>query len=163
MSEILILYILNKYDCTIYKIIKLIDELFFAFTKTSAGTINPALKRLENLSCVEFSSKMSEGGMMSKTYSITPAGKKHLVDLLLTYSTQNPAHILNEAKMLLYCSNILSVNELIEFKNNLKNILQLYEIKLERGLTDEYNHHDPIQKKVIEQTLSHTKELVNLL
>ena len=163
MIEILILYILNKYDCTIYKIIKLIDELFFAFTKTSAGTINPALKRLENLSCVEYKSNMSDGGMLSKTYSINSAGKKHLTDLLLTYTSQNPAHILNEAKMLIYCSDVLSVNELIEFKNNLKNNLQLFEIKLERGLNDEYNNRDSIQKKTIEITLFETKELIKLL
>ncbi len=163
MAEILILYILNKYDCTIYKIIKLIDELFFAFTKTSAGTINPALKRLEKLSCVEYTSKMSEGGMLSKFYSITPAGKKHLSDLLLTYLPQNPAHILNEAKMLIYCSNVLSVNELIEFKGNLKNVLQLFEIKLERGLNDEYTQRDEIQKKTINITLDETKELIKML
>jgi len=163
MTEILILYILNKYDCTIYKIIKLIDEIFFAFIKTSAGSVNPALKRLEKLSCVEFSSKMSDGGMMSKTYSITPIGKKHLIDLLLTCSISNPAHILNEAKMLIYCSNILSINELIEFKNNLKNVLELYKIKLERGLNDEYNERNDIQKQTIKITLSETEELLKLL
>ncbi len=163
MIEILILYILNRYDCTIYKISKLIDEIFFAFTKSSQGTINPALKRLENLSCVEFKSKMSDGGMLSKTYSITPAGKKHLVDLMLTYISSNPTHILNETKMLIYCSDVLSVNELIEFKNNLKNNLQLYEIKLERGLKDEYNVKNQIQKQTIEITLKETKELIELL
>ena len=163
MAEILILYILNKYDCTIYKIIKLIDELFFAFAKTSAGTINPALKRLENLFCVEYKSKMTDGGMQSKTYSITSAGQKHLRALLMNYITQNPAHILNEAKMLIYCSDILSNNELSEFKNNLKNSLQLYEIKLERGLCDEYNERNNLQKKTIEISLNETRELLKLL
>lgn len=163
MSEILILYILNKYDCTIYKIMKLIDEIFFAFTKTSAGTINPAIKRLEDLSCVEYKSKMSDGGMLSKIYSITSAGKKHLINLLLSYTTQNPAHVLNEAKMLLYCCEVLNSNEMIEFKNNLKNTLQLYEIKLEHNLEDEYNQKSILQKKILETTLSETKELVELL
>ena len=163
MAEILILYILNKYNCTIYKIMKLIDELFFAFTKTSAGTINPAIKRLEKLSCVECVSKMTDGGMLSKTYSINKAGQKHLTNLLLSYIPQNPAHILNEAKMLIYCSNILSVNELIEFKNNLKNVLELYKIKLERGLNDEYNDRNDIQKQTIKITLSETEELLKLL
>ena len=163
MVEILILYILNKYDCTIYKVSKLIDEIFFAYTKTSLGTINPALKRLEKLSCVEFKSKMSDGGMLSKTYSITQAGKKHLINSLLTYTPTHPAHILNEAKMLIYCSNVLSVNELIEFKNNLKNPLQLYEIKLQKGLEDEYSEKDSIQKETINITLSETRELIKLL
>ena len=163
MTEILILYILNKYDCTIYKIKKLIDELFFAFVKSSSGTITPALKRLENMSCVEYKSYMSEGGMLSKTYSITPAGKKHLVSLLLTYEASNPSSLLNEIKILLYCSNILSVNELIEFKNNLRNIVELYKIQLERGLEDEYTQRSDMQKEVILITLDETKKLVELL
>ena len=131
MIEIVILYILNKYDATIYKIAKITDELFFAYLKSSQGTINPALKRLEKIGCVEYSTKMSDGGMMSKTYSITQTGKKHLSDLMLSFSDKNPYHIINEAKILLYCSDVLSVNELIEFKQNLSNLLQLHKIKLE--------------------------------
>ena len=78
MVEILILYILSKYDATIYKIRKLIQERFFMFSKPSLGTINPALKKLEGLSCVEFESKMTDGGMLSKIYKITPFGLKNL-------------------------------------------------------------------------------------
>ena len=70
MIEILILYILTKYDCTIYKIKKLIEEKFFMYSMPSLGAVNPALKKLESLSCVEFESKMSGGGMLSKTYKI---------------------------------------------------------------------------------------------
>ena len=69
MIEIAILYVLNKYDATIYRISKIIDELFFAYLKSSSGTINPALKRLEKLGCVEYNEKMSDGGMLSKIYS----------------------------------------------------------------------------------------------
>ncbi len=67
MTEILILYILIKYDATIYKIKKLIEEKFFMYASPSLGAINPALKKLEELSCVEFESKMSDRGMLSKT------------------------------------------------------------------------------------------------
>ena len=68
---------------------------FFAYLKASSGTINPALKRLENLGCVEYTKKMTDGGMLSKMYSITPTGKKHLVDLLLSINEKNPYHIIN--------------------------------------------------------------------
>lgn len=163
MIEILILYILKKYDCTIYKIVKLIDEIFFAYAKTSTGSVNPALKRLENLSCVTYKSIMTDGGMLSKMYSITSSGEKHLNALLLNYVSQNPSHILNEAKMLLYCSDILMGSDLIEFKNNLRNSLELFQIKLERGLGDEYSQRNEIQKRTIEITLDETKELIKLL
>jgi hypothetical protein len=59
MIEIVILYVLNKYDCTIYRLRKLIEDLFFAYLKTTCGTVTPALKRLEKLGCVEYVEKMS--------------------------------------------------------------------------------------------------------
>lgn len=163
MIEVVILYILNKYDATIYKIAKITDELFFAYLKSSQGTINPALKRLEKIGCVEYSTKMSDGGMMSKTYSITQTGKKHLSDLMLSFCDKNPYHIINEAKILLYCSDVLSVNELIEFKQNLSNLLQLHKIKLEKGLKNEYISLNPIQKQTVEITLYELEKLIQLL
>lgn len=163
MIEIVILYILNKYDTTIYRISKIIDEFFFAYLKSSTGTINPALKRLEKMGCVEYIDKMSEGGMLSKIYSITPAGKKHLIHLLLTFNTTNPYHIINEAKIAIYCSEVLSINETLEFKENMLNHLDLHKIKLERGLKNEYIELNETQKKTVEITLEEIGKLKNLL
>ena len=149
MFEIVILYVLNKYDTTIYRLLKIIDELFFALLKTSAGTVNPTLKKLEKAGCVEYIEKMSNGGMLSKIYSITPAGKKHLADLLLAFKSENPYHVANEAKIVLFCSDFLGINELIEFKENLLNILELHKIKLENGLKNEHITLNETQKKVV--------------
>lgn len=163
MIEIVILYVLNKYDATIYRIGKIIDETFFAYLKSSTGTINPALKRLEKMGCVEYSDKMSDGGMLSKIYSITSAGKKHLSHLLLTFNPTNPYHILNEIKIALYCSEILSINETLEFKENILNHLDLYKIKLERGLKNEYIELSETQRKTVKITLEEIDKLKNLL
>ncbi len=163
MIEIVILYILNKYDATIYRVAKIIDEYFFAYLKASSGTINPALKRLENLGCVEYTKKMTEGGMLSKMYSITPTGKKHLVDLLLSINEKNPYHIINTIKLALYCSDVLSINERIEFKENMLNILELYKIKLEKGIKNEYISINEIQKQTVEITIAETESLIKLL
>ena len=163
MIEIVILYILNKYDATIYRVSKIIDEFFFAYLKSSTGTINPALNRLERMGCVTHSEKMSEGGMLSKIYSITPTGKKHLVELLQAHTFSNPYHSLNEAKILLYCSDVLSINELISFKENLLNNIELYKIKLERGLENEYIALNDIQKKTVKITLDEIDGLIKLL
>ena len=126
MIEIAILYVLNKYDLTIYRLSKIIDETFFAYIKTSSGTVNPALKRLERLGCVEFVSKMSDGGMLSKIYSITKTGKEHLADLLLSFESKNPFYVVNEARIVLCCSDFLSLSQYVEFKENLLNNLELY-------------------------------------
>lgn len=163
MIEIVILYILTKYDATIYRIGKIIDELFFAYLKSSTGTVNPALKRLEKIGAVECIDSMSQGGMLSKTYSITKLGRKHLVDLMLSFKELNPYHILNEAKVLLYCSEILSISERVEFRENMLNMLQLYQAKLEKGLKNEYIEINQIQKRTIELTQEELKGVIELV
>ena len=47
MIELLILYLLNKYQLTMYAVQKKISEEFAIYTKPSFGTIKPALVRLE--------------------------------------------------------------------------------------------------------------------
>ena len=163
MTEIVILYILNRYDATIYRITKIIDEFFFAFLKSSTGTVNPALKKLEQMGCVECQDKMSDGGMLSKTYSITSTGKKHLTQLLLAFESKNPYHVANEAKIALYCSDVLSINELTEFKHTLLNNLELHKIKLEKGLKNEYISLNEVQKNVVKITLNEIEKLISLL
>lgn len=163
MIEVAILYVLTKYDATIYRVSKLIDELFFSLLKSSTGTINPALKRLQAFGCVECIDKMSEGGMLSKTFSITSTGKKHLADLLCSFESTNPYHIINEARIALYCSSVLSTNELIEFKENLLNNLELHKIKLERGLKNEYITLDEVQKQISKMIINDIEELIKLL
>lgn len=163
MIEIAILYVLNRYDATIYRISKIIDELFFAYLKSSSGTINPALKRLEKMGCVSYVEKMSDGGMLSKIYSITPVGKKHLIDLLLSFNSTNPFYVLNEAKIAIFCSDVLSINESIEFKENILNILELHKIKLQKGLKNEYIDLKDSQKKTIELTIKEVENLISTL
>lgn len=163
MIEIVILYILNRHDCTAYRIVKLINDLFSPYIKTGMGTISPALKRLEKLNCITFSEKMSDGGMLSKIYSITPAGKKQIAIALELYEFNSPGTILNDAKIALFCSDILSIKELLSFKENLKNYLELYKIKLQKSLENEYNNLNEIQKNTIELTLLQTNGIINLL
>ncbi len=163
MIEIVILYILNKYDATIYRLSKIMDELFFAFLKSSQGTIIPALKRLEKLGCVEYIEKMSDGGLLKKNYSITQTGKKHLNDLLLSFNSSNPYHILKEAKIAIFCSNVLSEKEKAQFRENLLNILELYKIKLQNGLKNEYITLDETQKNAVKITINETDEIIKLL
>ena len=163
MFEILILYVLNKYDATIYRVGKIIDELFFAYVKSSTGTINPALKRLEKLGCVNYIEKMSDGGMLSKIYSITPEGKKHLKELLLSFNSLNPYHTIIDAKIAMSCSDVLSLNETIEFKENMQNILELHKIKLQKNLENEYIDLNEHQKKLIKSTIEHTEDILKAL
>lgn len=163
MFETVILYILNKYDATIYRLGKHIDELFFAFLKSSTGTINPALKRLSDIGCVEHFERMSEGGMLSKTYSITKEGKRYLSHLLITFESKNPYHVVNESKIALFCSDVLNDSEKKEFNNNLRNVLELHKLKLERGINDEYINLNELQKKTVELEIKEINGILELL
>ncbi len=163
MIEIVILYILNKYDTTIYRLTKIIDEYFFAYLKSSTGTINPALKRLRKIECVDFKEKMTDGGMLSKVYSITPTGRKHLSEMLMAVRETNPYHVVNTVKLALYCSDVLSINELIEFKENMISLLELQKIKIEKGLKNEYISLNEMQKQTIDITLAEIESLLEIL
>lgn len=163
MIEILILYILSKYDTTIYRARKIIEEKFFMFASPSLGAINPALKKLEGLSCVEFESKMTDGGMLSKIYKITPFGMKYLKDALLSFKFKNKAHILNNASILICISDILEEDEKKEVYKNCLNHLLLLKKEIDEALLNPYNMYDTMQKNVINKELLATEGLIEVL
>ncbi|MCD8024508.1 MAG: PadR family transcriptional regulator, partial [Candidatus Gastranaerophilales bacterium] len=138
MLELLILYILNKYDCTIYKIQKLIEEKFFIFSCPSLGAINPALKRLETLDCVEYKSEMSEGGKLSKIYKITPRGLKYLRETITLFDFKNQAYLLNNAKVCTALSDVLMPEQKEKFSFIVENRLQILKTDIENKLKNPY-------------------------
>ncbi len=162
MVEILILYILSKYDATIYKVRKLIEEKFFMFANPSLGTVNPALKRLEGLSCVEFESKMTDGGMLSKTYKITPFGMKYLKNAILSFEFKNKSNILSNVSILLCVSDILEEDEKKELYKTLLNHLLLLKKGMEDAISNPYNMYEPLQKDVIKKELTAVNGLIEV-
>lgn len=163
MTEILILYILTKYDATIYKIKKLIEEKFFIYSSPSLGSINPSLKKLEELSCVEFQSKMSDGGMLTKTYKITPFGQKYLKSIISSFKFKNKAHILNNTSILVCISDILEEDEKNElFKNCIEN-LQILRAEIVSALDNPYILYDERQKNIIKTNLNTIDNLIGVI
>ena len=163
MTQIVILYILTKYNATIYRLRKISEEFLFAYLKTSTGTFVPVLNKLEKDGFVKHNEKMSDGVLLSKIYEITPEGKKYLAKLLLEFQSSNPYHVLNEVKIALYCSDILSLSELIQFKENILNVLELYKVKLEKGLENQYVELNELQKNTVKVTLEEVENLKKLL
>ena len=163
MSEIVILYILCRYDATIYKISKIMGEMFFAFLKPSLGTINPAVKRLVNLGCIETTDSLSQGGMASKMCSVTPLGRKHLKNLLLSLEFNNPAHILNNIQIALFCSDVLDEDEKEQFKKNIQNNLILFKGRSLEALKNPYCGINEEQKNIINLKLDEAQKILELL
>lgn len=149
MIEILILYILLKYDATIYKVRKLIKERFFLMSSPSLGAVIPALKRLESLSCVEFTSKMSEGGMLTKTYKITPFGQKYLKSKILSFDFKNKSDVLSNVSSLICVSDVLEEDEKKELFETCKNRLIILKADIEDASKNPYNMYTESQKKVL--------------
>lgn len=160
MTEILILYILSKYDATIYKIRKLIGEKFFMFSVLSFGTITPALKRLEELSCVEFDTKMTDGGLVTKTYKITPFGLKYLKSIITGVEFKNKLNMLNKISILICVSDILEDEEKINLFNDCKNRLLLLRADINNAVENPYNMYTELQKNVINANLSAVDKLL---
>ncbi len=160
MTEILILYILSKYDATIYKIRKLIGEKFFMFSVLSFGTITPALKRLEELSCVEFDTKMTDGGLVTKTYKITPFGLKYLKSIIAGVEFKNKLNMLNKISILICVSDILEDEEKINLFNDCKNRLLLLRADINNAVENPYNMYTELQKNVINANLSAVDKLL---
>ena len=163
MSEIVILYILAKYDATIYKISKIMEEMFFAFLKPSLGTINPAVKKLIKLGCIETQDKMSQGGMASKMCSITPFGRKYLKNLLLTLELSHPAHLLNNARIALFCADVLDDNEKQELVKNIQNHLILYKARTLEALNSPYSNLNDEQKKISSAKVDEAEKILGML
>lgn len=107
MIELLILYLLNKYQLTMYGVQKKIAEVFAIYTKPGFGTIKPALVRLEEKGFIISRKTISEGGRPSVFYAITPTGMEELKRLVVARTSDNPVKFLNTARVKLICAELL--------------------------------------------------------
>ena len=122
MINLLILYDLNNRISTMYGISAHLKKEFSVILTPSFGTISPALKKLEKNGCITSQRHISKGGRPSVYYAITDKGKQRLTEELLASVTDNPSQFLNNARVRLYCSDILS-------DNDRKNLLEMLKLK----------------------------------
>ena len=120
MIYILILYELTKKVYTMYGLSKEIRTKLSALTLPSIGTIKPALVRLEASGFIMSQKTFSKGGRPSVYYSIKAEGRTVLNSLLKTPIKNNPAQFLTDARIRLFCADILSTSEFKELLSGLK-------------------------------------------
>lgn len=120
MIDLLILYFLSKKVCTMYGIHKQLKKDFSALMEPSFGTISPALNRMAKLGYLQKQKTMSKGGRPSVYYSITSEGRKALSEMMLGEIQENPYHFIINARVRVYCADVLEDNELIEMVKMLK-------------------------------------------
>ncbi len=120
MIELLILYLLNKYQLTMYALTKKIAEDFSIYTKPGIGTIKPALVRLEGKGFIISRRSISEGGRVAVYYTITAQGMEELKRLIVTRTSDNPVKFLNTARIKLICASLLTPQEQVKLIDQLK-------------------------------------------
>ena len=121
MIDLLILYELTKKVFTMYGLSKEIRTRLSSLTLPSIGTIKPALVRLESAGFIMSQKTFSKGGRPSVYYSIKPEGRTALNSLLKRTLKNNPAQFLTDARIRLYCADVLDAGEFKEMISALKN------------------------------------------
>ena len=161
MIELLILFELSKKISTMYGILKSIHTDMYAFTAPGIGTIKPALQRLESSGYVKSRKSMSEGGRPSTFYSITDEGRKALKDYILSPVPDNPVHFLTNARIRLYCAEVLNDDELKVLIYRLK----LKSASIMASACEQLGHHkDDFYPKIILDNLAcEYKNFISLL
>lgn len=138
MINLLILYELNKNVLTMYGISSHIKSEFAALLTPSIGTIQPALKKMELNGYVNTQKFMSKGGRPSTCYAITKQGKDALKEELLAPLPDNPIQFLVNARIRLYCADILPNADVAELLKILKRKTELLK-KQTRNIAEDEN------------------------
>lgn len=162
MNEILILYILNKSQTTMYGLSKTINKIYGSITKPSFGTLQPALKKLEKNKYIFASKFYTDGGKPYFYYSITEYGFQFLKDKLLKNTTLNPTQFISMTKIKLACSDVLdnSEKEIVfkQLKTNLSKLKTEAETALDENWTDNFYN-----RMVLNNTVCEYNNLISLV
>lgn len=163
MIELLILYILNSREKTIYALRRDIIERFGMVTKPSLGTVYPALKRLLAKDAVKFSTKYTEGGKKFTYYTIAQNGKKVFKEMFFEGISQNPTIFHSHLSARLLTISMLEKQDREEFLNELSQKLELQKIEVQNSIDNFYQQYDEWQKGVISETLNELNSLCALI
>lgn len=163
MIEILILYILNRHNLTIYKLGRVIEELFSPFAKPSLGSIAPALNKLSAAGFLTYDEKFSQGGLKSKTYSITSSGAAQLQKLLVEFKFKNLHSTPKTASILLLCLDIIGEDAKDKFLKNIGNNLKIYKTTVENEINNPYIRLNELQIAVLKNAAAQATSLLALV
>ena len=163
MIELLILYVLNMRDRTLYSLRRDIIEQFGVITKPSFGTMHPAVQRLMKKDAIKMDKKFSEGGKKSTYYSITDKGKDVFKELFFEDISLNPTIFHNQLSVRLLTLSMLNKEDIEIFLKDLSQIIDLQKIETEKALNNKYVKYDDYQKIVIEETLGNLKSLSTMV
>lgn len=143
MIELLVLYVLQEKDLTVYSIRKSIIDNFGIYTKPSLGAIYPALQRLIKQDAVEVTENISSGGKKICYHHLTNSGKKLFNEIFCDDIGENPLNACNLIRLKISLLNKTKTNIALFFLENsilkldhfiydTKNYIETKKIKLDK-------------------------------
>lgn len=163
MIELLILYVINNREKTLYSLRADIIEKFGYFTRPSIGTIHPALKRLLTKSAVTIRNNFSEGGKKSTYYGSTANSKKVFRDLFFEHYSENPTLFFTELQTKISVMSMLDNEQKLEFLNDALLKLESFSLDLKNTYEDEYIDFEPNQRALLKKNISDVKSYIEFL
>ena len=163
MIELLILYVLQKRDLTMYAIQRRIEDIFAPFTKPSFGALKPALRRLEDKQCLTSRKSMSDGGKLSVYYEISKSGVNELKRLLLEELSDNPLQFLSNARVKLCCAECLDNAERKRLFFSIKSRAMQFKLSAQNILNDEYSHINFYQRIILDNAVCEFSNFITIV
>jgi DNA-binding PadR family transcriptional regulator len=106
---------------------------------------------------------MSEGGKLSKYYSITKDGEKELKNLIKKELSNNPVQFISNAKIKLSMADLISKEEREELFLHLKTLAVSFKQEAEKILNDEYTDKNFYQRILLDNTSVQYANLVTVI
>lgn len=163
MIELLILYIIQKREFTMYSIQKRIEDYFAPYTKPSFGALKPALRRLEEKECLKTRKMMSTGGKLSVFYEITKTGLNELKHLLLEDLSDNPLQFLSNARIKLCLADCLDNDEKKRLFYSIKMRAMQFKNSAQNILNDEYKEINFYKKIILDNTVCEYSNFITII
>lgn len=163
MIELLILYVIQNREFTMYGIQKEIESLFGCYTKPSFGALKPALRRLEFNGFISTRKMMSDGGKLSVFYSMEKTGKNELKRLIMDELSDNPLQFLSNAKIKLSCADVLDKEDRESLFFAVKSKALNFKNSADKILADEYTNKNFYQKILLDSTVCEYSNLITLI
>lgn len=149
MIELLILYILNNREKTVYAIRQEIIEKFGAFTKPSLGTIHPALKRLLLRNAVSVRTIITDGGKKKTFYDLTKTSKEVFRELFFKDFNENPSSFYLQFQSRIVTLSMLDEDDKKIFFEKMLNKIELQKYAVKNIQENKYITLDEYQNKLL--------------
>ena len=166
MIELLILYVLNKNDNTLYGLKKEISAHYGEVSIPSHGALFPALKKLEAQGLVSVRKKLSDGGKKYTYYNINKNAIEYFNEKFMEFNnakSETLENFLFWLKIRFIVIDMLDKNLLENFKERSHLKLEMYKNSILKKNENKYIELTELQIAIQKQYLSEIEVFDNLL